>query len=329
MEREKWQEQAEVYRKYANELRGRLDILGNLRELTPYKQFIVWKAEYVDGKLKKPPYNPRTHRLASPTDPKTWGTVHEALTALSTGRYNGIGFTFTQDDPFVGIDLDRCAFNNGQIDYTQAKFIRQMDTYTEYSPRDGVHLLVKARLPITTIKRGDLEIFSHGHTMSLTWRHVPGTPLTIEERQDELDALTQSLMHPSAPDRPAPALDWQTGTQQITRVEENLVQHWKEESVGFRRYFEGDRRLWQEGRGRRVRSKSEADFVLCLMLLSRTHDDVEETKRLFHASELFDPAKTDRISGHDPRTGRPVTYLEMTIFNALRKRNEPRVIFSN
>jgi hypothetical protein len=62
--------------------------------------------------------------------------------------------------------------------------------------------------------------------------------------------------------------------------------------------------------------------VLCLMLLSRTHDDVEAVKRLFHASGLSD-SKTDRPSGHDPRTGKPVTYLEMTIYNALKKRPEP------
>jgi hypothetical protein len=60
--------------------------------------------------------------------------------------------------------------------------------------------------------------------------------------------------------------------------------------------------------------------VLVLYLLSWTGDDVEQVKRLFKKSGLYDPQKSDRITGKDPNTGRPVTYLEMTIFNAMRKR---------
>jgi hypothetical protein len=59
------------------------------------------------------------------------------------------------------------------------------------------------------------------------------------------------------------------------------------------------------------------------MLLTRTQDDVEAVKRLFRASGLFDPAKTDRPSGHDFVTKKSVTYLEVTIFNALKKRPKP------
>ncbi len=68
----------------------------------------MWKYQEIEGKKKKPPYDPRTHRPASPTDPNTWGTRKEALRALTTGLYNGIGFVFSETDPFLGIDLDHC-----------------------------------------------------------------------------------------------------------------------------------------------------------------------------------------------------------------------------
>jgi len=37
---------------------------------------------------------------------------------------------------------------------------------------------------------------------------------------------------------------------------------------------------------------------------------------------LYDPEKSDRISGRDPQTGKQITYVEMTIYNALRKRSQ-------
>ncbi len=63
--------------------------------------------------------------------------------------------------------------------------------------------------------------------------------------------------------------------------------------------------------------------MLVLMLLTRTHENIEQTKRLFRKSGLYDPAKTDRFHGLDPNTNQPVTYLEMTVQKALHLRKKP------
>ena len=275
------QEQARFSTAYAEELKDKFEA-GQLAELMPYRQFIVWKQLEIAGKKKKPPYNPATNLPASPTDPATWGTYKEAVKALTTGLYNGIGFVFTQADSFAAIDLDHCVHTNRRIDFREEQLIRRIQSYAEYSPNDGAHLIVKAKLPFHTLKRGNLEIFNSGHSMSLTLRHIPGTPSTIADRQAELDELVQSLACPPT-EHPTPRVIWQKAPQQITEVERKLIEHWKSEPGNFKRYFEGDRRLWL-GKDKKVETKSEADFVLCLMLLTRTHDDVEETKRLFHVS---------------------------------------------
>src|SRR5437764_14934411 len=83
----------------AQNLRDRLQS-GLLSELTPYPHFVVWKYTVENKKLKKRPFNPRTHTAARTNDPSTWTDVHVALKALATGRYNGIGFVFSDTDPF-------------------------------------------------------------------------------------------------------------------------------------------------------------------------------------------------------------------------------------
>lgn len=321
MNREIQREEREHFTAYAQELAEKFNT-GLLKELKPYRQFVVRKDRYIEGKKKKLPYNPHTHRLASPTDPSTWGTYQEALKALSTGLYNGIEFVFTETDPFIGIDLDHCVHGNRRIDLPAALLVRRLQSYSEYSDNDGLHVLIKAQAPFTTRRYQNTEVFASAHALSLTLRHVSGTPTAIEEREEELNNLLASFPNRGGEERPAPRIIWQNEPQQITEVEKRLLEHWKREHANFARYYEGDRRLWL-GNKKEVYSKSEADFVLCLMLLTRTHDNIEQVKRFFRASGLFDPYKTDRPSGHDPLTGKPVTYLEMTIYNALKKRPKP------
>src|SRR5689334_21384260 len=88
---------------------------GMLAELLPYPQFVVWKYTVEQGKLKKRPFHPRTNRAAKTNDPSTWTDANQALKALATGRFNGIGFVFSESDPFTGTDLDACVSKEGTI----------------------------------------------------------------------------------------------------------------------------------------------------------------------------------------------------------------------
>ncbi|SFF97005.1 Primase-polymerase (Primpol) domain-containing protein [Novosphingobium sp. CF614] len=77
--------------------------------LKPYEQFVLWRLIQKPGepKPRKVPFTV-TSAHASSTDPATWCTWVEACVAYATGGFNGIGFVFTEADPFVFVDLDDC-----------------------------------------------------------------------------------------------------------------------------------------------------------------------------------------------------------------------------
>src|SRR2546425_6151447 len=72
-------------------------------ELRRRQQWVCWRYQERDGKRTKVPHTP-AGKLASTTDPTSWrdyDTVHMAADA-----FDGIGFVFSMDDPYIGIDLD-------------------------------------------------------------------------------------------------------------------------------------------------------------------------------------------------------------------------------
>src|SRR5262249_5967459 len=77
-------------------------------ELRSLRQWVVWR--YVpregEGKPTKVPYNVRTGAKAATDNPDTWCSFDEAQHARHL--YDGIGFVFSPNDPFAGIDLDYC-----------------------------------------------------------------------------------------------------------------------------------------------------------------------------------------------------------------------------
>src|SRR5438128_12280191 len=113
-----------------------------LDELAAYSQWVCWRWEERNGKKTKPPYNARTGTLASSTDPATWSTFAEVI---STGsRFDGPGFVVTELDPFVGVDLDHCVDDAGQVTPWAQAIVTALDSYTEITPSGhGIRIFVR------------------------------------------------------------------------------------------------------------------------------------------------------------------------------------------
>ena len=71
-------------------------------------QWINWRHEERDSKVTKVPICPHTGELAAVDRPETWGTYEEAVRASKEHGHDGVGFVFTEEDPYGGIDLDKC-----------------------------------------------------------------------------------------------------------------------------------------------------------------------------------------------------------------------------
>src|SRR5262245_56832962 len=99
-------------------------------------QWVCWRYVERDGKRTKVPFNARTGGMADSTESATWSSFEEAVEAYTNAhRYEGIGFVFSADDPFCGVDLDDCIdASTGALKLWGQQFIDQLDSYSEISP---------------------------------------------------------------------------------------------------------------------------------------------------------------------------------------------------
>lgn len=80
-----------------------------LGALADYDQFILWITATRNNKLVKLPFNYKTGEVADAHDPACWDTAANVLTASKLyGDDYGVGFVFTQNDPFYFCDIDKC-----------------------------------------------------------------------------------------------------------------------------------------------------------------------------------------------------------------------------
>ncbi len=316
MKPEQRAEVVQFYQAYAGELNESFH-RGLLKELVPYPHFVVWQNRLVEGRYKKPPFNPKSHYPAEVDNPRTWGTLDQALNALATGYFHGIGFVFSPDDPFTGIDLDNCVGNNRSIDKWARDIIESQHTYTEYSPRNGIHLFLHASLPGAGRKVGNIELYSDKHYMTITTRHVRGTPLAVEKRSEELATIYTKL----APQFPQTQENMR-GERVSLPLRTPISEH--RGGVGSGQLDElppeaaNDRVLQRllQGDMTGYESQSSADFVFIMKLLHWTGDNKILTRHLFLSSPLGQRQKAERPTGD-------TTYVDLTIENVLKKRRNP------
>lgn len=161
------------------------------QELRRYDQWVVWKLNKIPGRTKptKVPYDPNNGKNSKSTDPRTWGSFDQAVEAFKSGLYAGIGFVFSVDDPYCGVDLDDVIdLRTGVIDEDAQNIINKLDSYAEYSPSGtGVHIICKAKLPVGGRKKGNFECYDEKRYFTFTGNRLTKTPNKIKERQNEIE----------------------------------------------------------------------------------------------------------------------------------------------
>jgi primase-polymerase (primpol)-like protein len=279
-------------------------------------QWVAWK--YIPDpnrpKPQKVPYDPTTGEAAKPNDPTTWGTFKQTVDLYRSQRLDGLGYVFTGDDSFTGVDLDNCRDpDTGVIAAWAQEIIDAHQSYSEVSPSGtGVHILVEAKLPITKVKEDDIEIFCNRCYFTVTGNHLDGTSLTIEPRQAQVEALYQHVLairdqrkRCEATSQGQVSTEGQESSPTLSDEDILSLARSAKNSVKFAALY--DRGVTSANGG----DESAADLALCGMLAFYSQDP-EQLNRLFQASALYRP-KWDTCHASDGRT-----YGEMTIAKALK-----------
>jgi len=234
-------------------------------------QWCLWRYEERDGKRTKAPWQAKDPgRRASSTQPATWATFAEAVAGAE--HADGIGYVFSPDDPFVGIDIDP-----DMPEDEAAEAVELLASYTERSPSGrGLHVIVRGDLPDSKGRRkGPVEFYNAGRYFTVTGDHLEGTPTTVEYRQEELRAVMARVL-PAEPERPV------YEPQPVAVDDQALIEKARNarRGVEFADLMDG---RW-EGR---YTSQSEADLALCSKLAFWTGRDPERMDRIFRSSGLM------------------------------------------
>lgn len=149
-------------------------------DLIALDQWVTWRNE--NG--TKVPYRADGRGRAKVNDPGTWFTFQAALQSFADRldtpeQFTGIGFVFTEDDDFVGIDLDDCV-NGDEIKPSARAIIDLLNGYAEISPSlTGVKVWVRGRLNLPTTGKkqhmswgGDMEVYHRGRWFAVTGREM-------------------------------------------------------------------------------------------------------------------------------------------------------------
>ena len=277
------------------------------QELTALRQWICWRLE-PDPRGEKPrkvPYDPRTGRKASSTNPETWATLPEAMRAQTKYLFTGVGFVFTEAGGIVGVDIDHCRKENGTFTEAAQAILDKYPSYTEISPSGaGLHIFYRGVMPGKGNKNSatGVEMYASARYFTMTGNRLEGTPEAIADGAQALPWIHENyIARKQARKRKA-----KKAARRVVLTDEQVLEKARaaQNAEDFTALWEG---RWQE----KFASQSEADLALCCALAFWTGRDREQMDRLFRQSALF-REKWDKVHHADG-----ATYGEETLEQAI------------
>ena len=275
------------------------------QEMRQHDNWVCWRLIEREGKKTKIPYNAKTGAGAKSNEPETWTSYQEALQALGTGKYDGIGFMFSRS-PFVGVDIDHC-LEGGELSPVAAELVQQIGSYTEISPSgSGLHIIAKGQRPAeeSRDKHGfGLEMYSDLRYFTITGNIYNGLT-DIREAQDAVSAVHKKYFEKQQ--QPAPNRSYIGSVNPPTMADSEIIER-ATKSKGGEDFAALNAGQWQ---ALGYPSQSEADQAFCNKLAFWTGKDAAQMDALFRQSGLM-RGKWDIKRGSQ-------TYGEMTIGTAIR-----------
>lgn len=250
------------------------------KELCSLNQWVLHRA--------KRPFQPNG-KPASTTDRSTWASFEGVLTEYDLiGGFDGIGFAFSSDDDYCGIDFDHCVNpKTKEIEPWALKWLEQFSvSYIEYSlSGTGIHVITKAKLPGNGRRKGQIEIYDQGRYFTITGNIYGGLKKQIQNQQDVVDELLKEISSKTSTN-----LNRDTPLQgnEITEDEIDLIiKKAGEASNGekFRKLLNGNFGDYP--------SQSEADSALCAILAFYANSNEIAIDQIFRKSKLY-RSKWDR-----------------------------------
>lgn len=256
-------------------------------ELRERGQWLCWRYEQRPGESKptKVPIHVRTGGYASVTDPTTWCSFEEAVAAVAAGKYDGIGFVFSVNDPYFFIDLD-ATDNPDEIekhDHVRAAFAH---TYSERSISGAGQHIIGIGASKVGRRRYHIELYSTLRFAVMTGDVINDAPLAdCQYLVDELfDDLGRGHSRSNGHDGETIEI-----VGDIQRLDDDQIITMATNAKNGEKFTA----LW-EGRWQGLfRSQSEADLALMNIIVFYTQN-IEQIKRLFFASALGQRPKAER-----------------------------------
>lgn len=171
-------------------------------ELKVYDSWVVWR--YIQrngGRNGKQPFisstcypSRRRPIPAKTTDPKTWSSFDDAVQYGKLSGNGGIGFVFSPNIPYIGLDIDDCIVNR-EIIAPVKKLLDDLNTYSEISPSGtGIRCILKSNYSGNQNISGynnirKIEISTDRRYVTITGFVIEGYPLEINENDKVMDEI--------------------------------------------------------------------------------------------------------------------------------------------
>lgn len=170
--------------------------MTTFEDLKKLDQWLCWKNENRGGKPTKVPYQVNGE-YAKSNDSRTWNSHEACVRAVKVMDYDGIGFVFTSNDPYIGVDIDDCITDEG-IHPKAVQIITHLNSYAEISPSEtGVKIWVKDDGKIVDLRKkkfeiGDgmsVEVYREGRYFTVTGNAFDLTTEQVVEAGAELNEI--------------------------------------------------------------------------------------------------------------------------------------------